>query len=98
MNRCGLQAQTGGMRDGCGWIGCQTDQSRKVGVGWQINRQTDSQIGCEINRNRWGVGQKVALGQQVGGIGGQSIVGGDGSPGWVVITRLGVLMHENLKI
>src|SRR5258708_9353396 len=41
----------------------------------------ERQMECEINKNRWEVGQKVALGQEAGGMGGQSIVGGDGSPG-----------------
>ena len=50
---------------GARWIGIEK------WVGWQTNRQTDRQIGCEIDKNRWGVGQKVALGQQVGGIGSQ---------------------------
>ncbi len=75
--------------------------ARQIGVkrwvGWQTNRWMDRWIGCEIDKNRWGVGHKVALGQQVGGIGGQSIVGGDGSPGWVVITRSGAHVHEKLE-
>ncbi len=70
-----------------GWVWMKSGQScrwtdmdggvgaRRIGiekwVGWQTNRQTDRQIGCEIDKNRWGVGQKVALGQQVGGIGSQ---------------------------
>src|SRR5258708_18130954 len=96
-----------GQMDGCGQSCRWTDMDGGVGarwigiekwVGWQTNRWTDRQIGCEIDNNRWGVGQKVALGQQVGGIGGQSIVGGDGSPRWVVITRSGVCMCENSKI
>src|SRR5258708_5536346 len=89
--RMGMETQT----DGYG-VGARQIRIEKW-VGWQTNRQMDGQIGCEIDKNRWGVGQKVALGQQVGGIGGQSIVGGDGSPRWVVITRSGACVCEKSK-
>src|SRR5258707_2285773 len=89
--RMGMETQTDGYGVGARWIRIEK------WVGWQTNRWMDGWIGCEIDKNRWGVGQKVALGQQVGGIGGQSIVGGDGSPRWVVITRLGMRVHENRK-
>ncbi len=99
----GPDRQKGGLADGWADL-CQNRcidegmEPRWIGiekwVGWQTNRQTDRWIGCEIDKNRWGVGQKVALGQQVGGISGQLIVGGDGSPRWVVITRSGVHVHE----
>src|SRR5258707_11523 len=89
--RMGMETQTDGYGVGARRIGIEK------WVGWQTNRWMDGRIGCEIDKNRWGVGQKVALGQQVGGIGGQSIVGGDGSPGWVVITRSGTRVREKSK-
>src|SRR5258708_38905849 len=84
----GMETQTDGYGVGARRIGIEK------WVGWQTNRWTDRRIGGEIDKNRWGVGQKVALGQQVGGIGGQLIVGGNGSPGWVVITRSGVCVES----
>jgi len=82
--RMGMETQT----DGYG-VGARQIRIEKW-VGWQTNRQMDGQIGCEIDKNRWGVGQKVALGQQVGGMGGRTdggmcgqLLEGDGSPGWV---------------
>src|SRR6266436_4977165 len=93
IDRRGHRAQADlvdGWMDGYGWSCRWMDMDGGVGarwigiekwVGWQTNRWMDGWIGCEIDKNRWGVGQKVALGQQVGGMFGQ-LMEGDGSPGW----------------
>ena len=81
-----------------GWMDGGVHGAQTAGRGPMGVCQTQTEwIGCEINKNRWEVGQKVALGQQAGGMGGQSIVGGDGSPGWVVETTTGVHACEKIE-
>src|SRR5258708_17919376 len=55
-------------------------------------------ISIKIDKNDGEWSREWHWGQQVGGMFGQLMVEGDGSPGWVVITRLGVCMCENRKI
>src|SRR5258708_37953279 len=80
-----------------GWMEECMERRQAEGVQWGVCQTQTEWIGCEVNKNRWEVGQKVALGQQVGGMGGQSIVGGDGSPGGVVETTTGACTHEKLE-
>src|SRR5258708_37326033 len=80
-----------------GWMEEHMEHRQAEGVQWGVCQTQTEQIGCEIDKNRWEVGQKVALGQQAGGMGGQLIVGGDGSPGWVVETTTGACTHEKLE-
>ncbi len=55
-------------------------------------------ISIEIDKNDGEWSREWHWGQQVGGMFGQSMVEGDSSPGWVVITRSGTCMCENRKI
>ena len=55
-------------------------------------------ISIEIDKNDGEWSREWHWGQQVGGMFGQSMVEGNGSPGWVVITRSGACMCENRKI
>ncbi len=91
--------QVNGWLDGWsdGWT-AERMECRQV-EGGQMGGLSDPErrMECEIDKNRWEVGQKVALGQQAGGMGGQLIVGGDGSPGWVVETTTGACTHEKLE-